>query len=210
MSPDLECMNSCSSPLVIENEVECNSPCESLNDFYVEATAECVSSCDSPNTQSTHEFIKMCRYESAATEEEGEEEEELMLSESDKEYIENIANAQTGITKTGKITAAISTVTSSIGASAFGIVIFNKFLYYVRYIDAGYPGKVLYYYKHHDSPGFSLGYSIPGSFDDQLPKHNISENFERYDLHSNFLVNFWPTFTTVLTIFGIALLVTGI
>ena len=60
VSPDLECMSSCTSPLVIENEVECNSPCVNKNDFYVESTSECISSCDAPNSESTHEFIKLC------------------------------------------------------------------------------------------------------------------------------------------------------
>lgn len=65
-----------------------------------------------------------------------------------------------------------------------------------------YPPKLQYLLDQPEAALYSIEYisSIPPEVEDMLAKYTLPQNFEKYDIPSSFLINFWSSLTTILII----------
>ena len=123
--------------------------------------------------------------------------------------MQNQAKATTTITSTSYGIAAAGAATSGSGTTgSFGLVMLSKFLIYLRYLDLNYPDKMLAYFSTINDASFSLGLPMPEEWEEDFPQEDVPRVFKTYNVHSSFMVNYWATFSTLLIVVALALLLT--
>ena len=50
-----------------------------------------------------------------------------------------------------------------------------------------------------------FGIKVPGFISDNAARESIGRLFEKYGIHSNYIINYWPTFCIIAIVFGIAI-----
>jgi hypothetical protein len=188
------CRDTC-PPYMLSSETHglkrCMIPCSS-SDYFFETDKICKSACeDSPYESMEFEGIKVCYLAFALS---------IQEVQQTKAMAASIAS-QGAATGTGmKASSAMNSNSPSIVllASLCGM------LNYIKYMRINYPDKLkLLFFLQSGSPisiSFSVG--MPQSVSD-LKLQNLPENFKQYNLHTNFLYNYWDTLITIAIIMAI-------
>ena len=82
----------------------------------------------------------------------------------------------------------------------------NKFLYAIRFIEIDYPDTLIYFFETNKKADLDFNIGLPSFIADNVVKEDIQRLFEKYELHSNYLVNYWPTFCIISIIFAVAMI----
>lgn len=70
---------------------------------------------------------------------------------------------------------------------------------YIKYLKITYPPRLQYILDlpHIDSL-FDLIFIFPPGLESQMSRYTLPERFQKYELHSSFLINFWSSFLTIM------------
>ena len=113
------------------------------------------------------------------------------------------------IKNTGNQIALISSLAAGLFGSAnpatLGIAVVLKMLPYIRYMEIDYPYKLELLLDSSNSTlvSFSFGIEVPHSVSDKFTKVPLPGKFDKYQLHSSFVVNYWQNLTSFAIVFGI-------
>ena len=94
---------------------------------------------------------------------------------------------------------------STKGGSALSLIILDKFLFYLRYINFNYPDSLKCYFSL-DNSSFSLSLSmeLKESTQEQFTERRLPKKFAEFGFHSSYMINCWDPFFTfcLVTMFG--------
>ena len=177
MYQDGSCLASCPSPFIQINNIVfhfCNLPCPSGVKYYSYEQSKCLSDCSYPYKANPGGICV------------------LDVSPSD---VQQAATISGGMNAGGTAMAAASTGVGMINFAdpdAFNMVNMQKMLKYIRFMKISYSPKLQAILDKQDSDGFAKYLpAIPKDIYNNLPRHTLPEKFEKYKVHSSFLVNFW-------------------
>ena len=181
------CLKTCQSPRKIQNGTLCMPPCSSHEDFYYEADQACKPTCDSPYEPEIIDTIKICSLSA-----------ELTIEE--VQAVQSFVASQTSQRKATGAAMKATTALSSSNPSLSLLAGQASMLFYIRYIDVNYPGRLSLVLALQDSSpfSFSFGLHMPKALDRELKKRSLPKIFERYKLHSNFLHNSWDILSSLM------------
>ena len=199
--PDGQCELNCTLPMVttvINGVSSCLSPCANFtNYYYYEANETCISTCEYPNIIKDQIYYSSCVYAESAS----------SLTPNDMSQID----ATISVVDIGTTSIAITTtLVNIIGASNVGVstlIGFLKMMPYIKYVSIDYPPKLQYMLNNLNSSliSFSIGFSMNSNMVAKFHRYPLFEKFEEYQLHSNFIVNYWQTLTSLIMILAIIL-----
>jgi len=130
------------------------------------------------------------------------------LTPEQKEQIKVIADASdTGIEaiETGTIITSLARSSFGGGLNILSIAYLSKALYYTKYMNVNYHPRVIEYFEQQtDILSLSISVETPEPISQNIESRSIPSKFERYHLHSSFLINFWDT---LINIVGIVVLI---
>ena len=190
------CRDTCPSYMIskeFRGIKRCMIPCSS-SDYFFETDRICQSSCeDYPYQEKEFEGIKVCY---------------LAFSLSIAEVKQTKAIAST-ITSQGAATGNGMKASSAFNSNSPSFALLAsvcEMLNYIKYMRINYPDKLKLLFSLQNESAISISFSVgtPKSVQD-LKKQHLPENFEQYDLHSNFLYNYWETLITFAMIMLIIL-----
>ena len=192
MYQDGSCLASCPSPFTQINNIVfhfCNLPCPSGVNYYSYEQSKCLSDCSYPYKANPGGICV------------------LDVSPSD---IQQAATISGGMNAGGTAMAAASTGVGMINFAdpdAFNMVNMQKMLKYIRFMKISYSPKLQAILDKQDSDGFARYLpDVPKDIYNNLPRHTLPEKFEKYKIHSSFLVNFWiPLIELIFMLVVIAL-----
>ena len=83
-----------------------------------------------------------------------------------------------------------------------------RMLQYTRCINITYPFRLRNYMTRASIDVVPIRYTfnMSSSMQDEFTRHSLPEVFSRYDLHSSFIVNFWPNLISFLMVVALATL----
>ena len=198
--PDGSCSSKCPTPLVTSTPSDgikrCSSPCPSLAAYYYSANKTCGSVCSSPSVVQKVEFIQICSVISEPT-----------LSTTDKKSVDQVKSTTDAAGSTASVGVVTSSLLSSQSSGAITLVSLIKMLEYIRYMKINYPPKVEYMMsmQNDESISLTIDVDLPESIEKKFPDYPLPGNFEKYNLVSNFMVNYWEElFTLVIVLLVLA------
>lgn len=186
------CISDCDAPMNLYDGI-CYTPCsDGANPYYDSENNECLPDCNEPNEIGYNQeySVKTCKIVSK----------DIPISEEDKKSLEEIGQFQDAAGNALSGSIAASSIASSSNPSSFSTLALIKMLHYIRFIKIRYPNKVRYMLKNqNDSPiSLNFGPKIPPSIKERFVSYPLPSNFADYNLHSNFIVNFWRVITSLL------------
>jgi len=190
------CTEACPPPFVArvsDNIRECVAPCFGTLDYFYNQSQTCSPKCTSPHKSIIlMDSIKVCYWETSDYSKAQEEVKPLSS-------LQDISQNSAGI---GIILVNVFGATNP--ATAF-LSEFVQMLPYIKYIGIKYPLKLQVMLDNMNSTliSFSFGIDIPNSLMKEFRENKLPENFQKYHVASNFLVNYWKR----LTSFGIIIAV---
>ena len=192
---DGRCLSTCDFPYVSsyrDTKQFCDPPCPNPSDFYSNETYTCQSECNLPNIPSKIDNINICSPPPLTSEE---------VTDTVKDS--KLASDLTSAANSGIVAyAAVSSMTGARGLATIGLVLLNKFLYYARYLKLDLPPRLqLYFRMQQNLFNLNVELNLPGNLEEKFPMQEIPSNFEPYELHSSFFVNYWDTITTIFLAF---------
>jgi len=192
------CLDSCPAPFKrADNPVRyCVRPCNDPGAAYKEETGTCVYDCDLPfeivtiDPGST-EPVKACRRKYSNND----------LSQS------GTAADLMNITQPIALAVVTSRISSSaFGASAFGYVVLDKFLYYLRYMKIDYPPRVVLFFISNNAPiNLDFGIPEPSYLRENINQYEVPYQYAKYGISSSFTLNYWDTLSVLALIFAITI-----
>jgi len=96
-----------------------------------------------------------------------------------------------------------SIIYARIGGGLIGIgpIIFNKFIFFARYLDIDYPSNLADYYSEQISDAsLCIEFNPSESAEENLPRQSLGGAFDDYGIHSYFLYNYWANLMSLLII----------
>jgi len=181
------CLPACDFPYVRvfwSGVAECLAPCKNLSNYYYQYEKTCQKTCDPPFFQYYFvDQIKVC------------------FSEFNTDYATVLKGRSSAASVDSQIKAS-SALAKVIGMlksnhpSAALLAGYSSMFQYIRYIDIQYPPKVeiLFAYSSPNPITLTFNFSAPSS----LQNHTLPENFDKYQIHSDFLHNTWGLLGTLL------------
>ena len=181
------CIASCSSPRkqrTLMNSQFCDNPCPSSSKYYYTSDNTCKSTCNNPY------FVfddVICI---------------LGLSQEEVKQAQTISGV---LSVTGSTTSNVGTAASLINfnnPTGLCLAGLSDMLNYVKYMNISYSPK-LQYVLDANSPSLNLLPDLPDKIVNSFPTHRLAYGFEKYQLSSSFLVNFWtPALTLSIVAFA--------
>ena len=196
---DGSCSSKCPNPLVSSTPADgvkrCSSPCPNSSDYYYSSNDTCGNICSSPSVLQTVQFIQVCSVIST----------EGRLSSDDKNSVDIATNTIDAAGTATSVGIAASSLISSQSSGAITLISLIKMLEYIRYMNINYPPKLEYMMDSQGNDAISLTFNVnlPKSIERKFPDYPLPGRFGKYDLVSNFFVNYWEELFTL----GVVLLV---
>lgn len=193
--PDGSCSSKCPAPLVTSTPADgikrCISPCPNLSDYYYSANKTCGGICSSPSVLQKVQFIEVCSVISEPT-----------LSTNDKNSVDTAKDIADTAGTAANVGVVTSSLLSSQSSGAITLVSLIKMLEYIRYMKINYPPKVEYMMSMQNEKSISLtiDVNLPESIEKKFPDYPLPGNFEKYNLVSNFIVNYWEELFTLVIV----------
>ena len=195
------CLPACDAPYIksqSSNVNQCLSPCEDpQKEYFYEASQTCKSTCLSPYESKIIESVKIC----------------VLIDQISPEETEKTKSTVSMIASQGQATQVGLKATSSFNSANPALALLAaqaSMLLYIRYIDLDYTAKLKLFFLLQDAAPFSftLGIDMPQILEERLRERGLPKMFEEYNLHSNFLFNFWDTLSSLLLALVLISLVT--
>jgi len=167
------CVGSCSYPLIQKFEGGrqfCLPPCNSIFQYYDTDTQTCKNNCPYPYTIDNNHSYTRCNPP-------------ILIVDTTGWFARHILTAPV---ESGTVT----------------LIMLTKMLEYVRYLDMRMPSRLL---RLAVSQGRSIvshkiGWSMPSSIEKNFPRDMLPGVFQRHNMPSSFLVNYWHILTSILII----------
>jgi len=203
--PDSSCSGKCPNPLVSSTPADgvkrCSSPCPNSSDYYYSANKTCGNICSSPSVLQTVQFIQVCSATSASST-------DKILSSDDKKSVDKAKDTVDAAGKAASAGITTSSLISSQSSGAITLISLIKMLEYIRYMNINYPPKLGYMMDSQGNDAISLTFNVnlPKSIQRKFPDYPLPGRFGKYDLVSNFFVNYWQElFTLVMVLLVLAI-----
>ena len=187
------CLSTCAPPLIkrqnLTDEWYCKTPCADSKGFYYPDQQVCLVSCSDGYEEDDSTFYKRCL--------------PVETSETIKTTIEVTGKAGTASKAVTQATAALSSGSpTGISASVAGRIFTN-----IKFLNISYPVELLDALESWGESFVSLGFlpDMPVSIKAKIVTRPVPYMFEKYEVGSSFLLNFWDN-TCFLIILTIALI----
>jgi len=195
------CSSTCDTPFVSKATSlykTCNLPCPQAQNYYYKTTGQCKSTCDFGYQVEKVPPVLYC------------------VSIFNQNFsVADIHSAQqtastlaAGGQATGTAMKAMSSMNS--GSPSFAFLIgLSQMIQFIKYINITYPPKVqlLLLAQGSNPMSLSFGIDMPSVLQKRFQNHTLPLVFERYQVGSNFLVNYWNSLISLsLILFVIFLL----
>mmetsp|Transcript_4842 Transcript_4842/g.4032 ORF Transcript_4842/g.4032 Transcript_4842/m.4032 type:complete len:480 (+) Transcript_4842:924-2363(+) len=100
--------------------------------------------------------------------------------------------------------ALIGVINPEFMPRAFALIAINKMMILLKYFDTGPIADVEVFYMQFDTRNMlNLGIPAPNDLQSNMTRENIPSSFKLHGLHSRFLINYWPTLSTIIIIASI-------
>ena len=182
LHPDGSCLSTCNSPLIkyqnLTNEWYCKPPCADSKGFYYPDQKVCLVSCSDSYEEDFSLFYKRCL--------------PVKTSETIKSTIEVTGKAGTASRAVTQATTALSSGSpTGISASVAGKIFTN-----IKYLNISYSIELLDALESWGESFVSLGFlpDLPVSIAAKVVERPVPYMFEKYEVGSSFLLNFWNNF----------------
>ena len=180
--PDGSCLSTCTSPLVkyqnLTDEWYCRGPCSDSSKFYYPDQKVCLVSCSDGYEEDFSLFYKRCL--------------PVQISETIKSTIEVTGKAGTASKAVTQATTALSSGSpTGISASVAGKIFTN-----IKYLNISYSVELLDALESWGESFVSLGFlpDMPVGIKAIIATRPVPYMFEKYEVRSSFLLNFWNNF----------------
>lgn len=182
-------------------------PCNSSNAYYYEESGNCNFTCSAPDVAVQNMYYKICQTAPIAptvpTVPGNREKETSEVGESG-ESGQKAAETVSAGTKAMTIGVTVVSLIGSANPATFGLSAFVKMLPYLRYMKINYPSRLEIMLDNLNSTLISFGFGpvMSQRTQNKFTKYPLPGKFERYGLHSNFIVNYWQNMTSLLILLG--------
>ena len=188
--PDGDCSAECEAPMIKKDESSdikfCGYPCEDTEDYYYYGIGgTCKSYCPYPYVETDSPLPKLC---------------ESSLSEEEISQVNKLAKVVDIVNLVLNNGILVGSVLSSSDSTSIFMGIFGKMLSYVKYMDVGYPEKVMRMFEKESENARGFADKILAGVIDEFPEEDLPEKFMEYGALSSFFVNFWPALLNLLVI----------
>ena len=118
------------------------------------------------------------------------------------ELLESVGTTQALASKSAALVASAITLVSFSNPLGLLFAALGESLLYMKYMNINYPPKLQYILNQPEASLYTIQYisSAAEEIEDGVEKVPLADNFERNDLHSSFLINFWSSLMTLLII----------
>ena len=207
---DGTCKSTCPLPLrrfSLQKTKYCISPCSS--DEFLFWNGSCISSCNSPLKTEVKPYGNLCNLpcDNALDyyhEETGECQATCGLSSQINHGL-YLSCHSIPPDENGLLEKLLLIPPAESGATTF--VVLNKLIQYVRFLNIEYPPRLFNLTTSRGREIFSLklGSSMPANIKQSFTKHPVPSVFEKQNLHSSFIVNFWQGLSSIWIVLGFAI-----
>lgn len=206
--PNKTCISSCKSPYVKsqdDNVDTCSYPC-TTDSPYLYSDGSCLPTCpeNSSYTVQIFDTIKLCQTTKQNP--------TPGLSEDDKKSVDSIADATETGTQVASVGVKIASILYSSNPKALSLASLDEMLMYIRYINVGYSPKLMYMFHQEGEASISVSFSpsLSESTSEKFEKYLLPENFEQYELDSSFFLNYWESFSSLLIVLAVVVVLSVI
>ena len=183
MYPDQTCRVTCASPYKERQAAVfyfCDSPCEDDRPYYYTTYQDCRPTCEYPYKNSDN---MLCVID---------------LSKNEASLAKNIATTNGVLSQTIAIASKVVNFVQHTNPAALYLNMITSLLDHIKYLDIQFSPRLEQTIEDGDSLSFSLIPNMPQSWVDRLPDYIVPSVFQRRQLSSSFIVNFWNSEVTFL------------
>ena len=206
------CISTCDFPHYSQPELDsnvCLHPCQNTSHYYYEDLLTCQPACNSTYLSKTNGDVKICSSSlssgTVGTGTAGTGTASTGTAGTGTEETSKIIQVIVAERKITKIELMMLSATSFTQVMCISIAAVAKMLQYIRYMNVNYSPRLLQMFKQTQDTTLSINFGLPlaESIEERFTKYPLPTNFERYNLHSSFFINYWNTFSTILIVLAV-------
>jgi len=187
---DNSCRSVCNPPYVpvpYSGVLQCLFTCPVETDFYYDAEGVCKATCVTPYQTYQEDGFKGCRTNINI----------------DLDTVGKLKDASESIKNQGEFASGGMKAAGALNSGNPGSALLaglSSMLQYIRYMKINYPPKVetMFLVAADEPISISFDFDIPPAIKKKLADHPLPNNFDKYDINSNFVNNMWDLMGSLL------------
>ena len=184
------CHSVCNYPYVkilYSGVQQCLSPCQNETDYFYKDENKCESTCDPPFMYSQADKVRVCYSELSYNYD------TIAQARDTFKLIKSLRDAANVLVKFPALLQTNSPYSAFLGS-------YSSMAQYVRHMGINYSDKLaaLFIVSEYIPVTTSFGFELPQNLQENLADYSLPKNFDKYEIHSNFLWNTWGLLESLL------------